>query len=91
MEREELFKSCGVECVGGTVEDILFEPEIAMEYDTYIWVDFHRKRVMVEYGDGGEVIFLKGFWLSEEVSKYHEYENNLEKEIVDHASNTNSK
>ena len=88
MNRDTLFKSMGFKCIGGMIEGF-FDSNPEIEYDTTIWIDFKRERVILDSGDGSEPFFLKGDWLSEEEELFRTYDGKIEKEIVEYAENFN--
>ena len=46
---------------------------------------------MLDGGNGSEPFFLKGGWISNEEEVFQKYDNKLEKEMVEYATNLNSK
>ena len=86
MERDTLFKKIGFVKVGGCITNQhgpIFDNynENSFEVDIWIYVDFKRKRVMIDEGDWGEPLFLKGSFMKKEIKEYKNYENSLDKEI----------
>ena len=92
-DRVSLFESFGFECVGGEVALGIFnafdgDKADFLDPDLTIWVDFKKKRVMLDPGDGGEPYLLKGVLLKSEVKEYNQYEEDIERMISDAHNNS---
>jgi len=85
IDRRKLFEKFGFMRVGGcisSVNGIVFENwDDTYEIEAWIYVDFKRKRVMVDCGEGSEPSFLKGELTQKEEKLFNKREDDLTKEI----------
>lgn len=86
MERDDLFKMFGFEKVGGCLNILngvtFHKDEETYEIDAWIYIDFKRKRVMIDDGNAGDPMFLKGGLTKREEIAYNKYVAVMEYDIA---------